>query len=146
MFKYTLLLLIALVTSCYCVNFKPCNPIKNIEDRCECYIRSETLYYSDEKECANVDTAKKIARNLCKKISYCTDAYAKNDDSCPKALWNYKTSSCRVACLKAINEELNNHSTGMCIHSTLRDFGWYCNKRGSSSHLMECHRGWRKEV
>jgi len=68
MFKYTLLLLIALVTSCYCVNFKPCNPIKNIEDRCECYIRSETLYYSDEKECANVDTAKKIARNLCKKL------------------------------------------------------------------------------
>jgi len=145
MFKYTLLLLIAFVTSCYCVSYKACSTISNKVDRCECYIRSETDYYSDEKQCANIDSAKTIVRNLCKTISYCTDAYAEDDDWCPKATFNYDTSSCRVACLTAIQRELYNHHTGMCLYSKVKHTGWYCNTRGWSAGNFHCPRGWRKE-
>jgi len=130
------------------VTYMNCREAKDDVEKCNCYLRQETFFQS-----TNCDATKKVAldavNKACENISYCRDAYAHNDDHCPKAIWNYSTSSCRNACLTEIQRSLTaNPNVNIyynCIVSTEKIVDYYCtNDLAQSSRT--CRSGWRKEA
>jgi len=140
--KYILLVFTILVSNGY--GYMTCKSIGNVAEKCECYARKETNLYSKNKEnpCLSLEAVAKIVRNACKNVSYCRDAYAKNDDHCPLALFNYHTSSCREACLKDIEDGLDTLNGGLCVQSFVGLTAWYCNDNGWGD-VYKCDNGWR---
>jgi len=107
--KYLLLAFIALI--CQCVNalsaeWLDCDEAGSIYDVCQCNIRKNTQYLSANINCNYIQTAARIALENCVNISYCLDAYGYDDNYCPKAWFNYDTTSCRDACLKELKNLL----------------------------------------
>jgi len=145
---FSLIALILTVTLVQGKTYMNCRTAKNDVDKCICYLRQET-YFRSTKCSTTQRVAKDIIEGACKNISYCRDAYAHNDDFCPKAIWNYSTNSCRRACLTDIqNSLINNKSIKRyfnCLISTQKINEWFCtNDIIQSSDI--CEDGWRKEI
>ncbi|OUM59213.1 hypothetical protein PIROE2DRAFT_15301 [Piromyces sp. E2] len=86
-----------------------CNKLSTLVDKCECYLRSQNKLYTmhSNKSSKVLKQAKEAAHEVCSNITYCTDGYAKNDQYCPKALWNYDTDNCTRACNNAFVEAMS---------------------------------------
>ncbi len=141
--KYIFFAFISLISNCYALD---CGIINNDVDKCVCYVREETRLYNN-MGCYDMGAIKIIVKEVCNGISYCQDAYANNDDSCPKAIWSSYTSSCRNACLIEITREYRKKFIGdMCIQDIPNDFST-CSEGNSSKDedniVYECGDGWK---
>jgi len=136
----------------YGVTYLDCSKISNVVDKCICYIRQETQYWGPTGDKCNntvMNAAKKKVESVCNNIDYCLEAYARGNDSCAKALWNYGTSSCRRACLMDLEDGLNSIGNSVCVVSTKGFSGWFCNNSAwkASGTTEQCtERGWRREA
>ncbi|OUM60308.1 hypothetical protein PIROE2DRAFT_13965 [Piromyces sp. E2] len=98
------------------------NKLGTLVDKCECYLNKLYKIYSN-KSVKILKQAKKVTHEVCSNITYCTNGYAKNDQYCPKSLWNYDTDDCKKACNKTFVEAMSQKSTlndGACIYTN----GW----------------------
>jgi len=149
-FKYFLLAFVALISQCvYCIEYTAylnCDEAGDIYDICECNMRKYTQYLSDDKVCNYFYSAIQAVLDNCVNISYCRDAYGWNDDFCPKAKFNYGTTSCRAACLQDVQRSLDRFVSPMCFYSNLEPHGWICNSAGWENHNLVGCDYWRMDV
>lgn len=132
-----------------CVTYLQCSQVKNAVDRCECYVRLQTTYLSETCNSTNMRVMKDIVYNACHDYSWCTDAFARNDDNCPGALLSYGTTSCLTACMKKMKEDFTHDHTLRNVSTCLRinnDKRTFCNGAGGRNAGRICSKEWRKQA